>query len=150
MNDTPTSGPIATSRIHHDRDATSSRHSFFSSQTKGAPRPAALRERKKNLFEDAPPFGLRREFVERALAAHASAAEQDEPIADARRVVDLMNRQEQRAAARGVGAQGLRHLADLAQVEAVERLVGEQDRLRRDETDREQRALALALDRKST
>src|SRR5439155_825571 len=35
MNATPTSGPIVSSRIHHDRDATSSRHSFSSSQTKG-------------------------------------------------------------------------------------------------------------------
>ena len=36
-------------------------------------------------------------------------------------------------------------LAGLAQVEAVERLVGEQQRLRRQQADRQQRALALAL-----
>jgi hypothetical protein len=43
MNDTPTSGPMARSRIHHERDATSSRHSFLTSQTK-------LREGKEDLF----------------------------------------------------------------------------------------------------
>ena len=45
------------------------------------------------------------------------------------------------ACARSVGAD----VAALPQVEAVERLVGQQQRLRRQQADREQRALALAL-----
>src|SRR5579859_1735267 len=46
MNETPTSGPIATSRTHHDFDATSSRHSFAASA-----RHAPLGERKEDLLE---------------------------------------------------------------------------------------------------
>src|SRR5438270_6961813 len=46
MNETPTSGPIASSMIHHAREAMSSRHSLRRSHTK-----AELRERKKYLFE---------------------------------------------------------------------------------------------------
>src|SRR5256885_11795344 len=97
MNDTPTSGPIASSMIHHDRDATSSRASLRSSHTS-----AALREGKEYLFQvaaargSAARRGERRQFVDRALAADAAAAQQDEPIADARGVVDLVDRQEQR------------------------------------------------------
>src|SRR5947207_12668686 len=56
-----------------------------------------------------------------------------------------MNREEDRPAERRVPAKRLRNLARLAQVEPVERLVGEEDRLRSEETDREKRALALAF-----
>jgi hypothetical protein len=69
MNVTPTSGPIATSRTHHDRDATSSRASFRSNQRKATAESAEIgektvlsafsafsadkpsRERKEDLFE---------------------------------------------------------------------------------------------------
>src|SRR5437867_6287 len=46
-----------------------------------------------------------------------------------------MNREEDRPAERRVPAERLRNLARLAQVEPVERLVGEEDRLRSEETD---------------
>ena len=92
----------ATSITHHARDASSSRHSFASSQREGAD----LRERKEDLFEIVAGRSRRarrrerRQLVERAFAAHAAAAQQHEAIADARRVADLMDRQEQRAAGR--------------------------------------------------
>src|SRR4051812_3175376 len=100
MNETPVSGPMRINITHHAREATSSRHSLATSTTK------MLRERKEDLFEivrrgRAAAAGDRGELGERAFAADAAVAEQHEPIAHARGVVDLVNRQEQRAAGRG-------------------------------------------------
>src|SRR3954466_10976093 len=132
MNVTPTSGPIATSNTHHARDATSSRYSFASSHKKEGTAFFAvpsLGERKEHLFQivrgAAACGGERPELVERAFAADAAAAQQHEAIAHPRRVVDLVNRQEHGPPRRGVGAERRRDVAALAQVEAVERLVGE-------------------------
>src|SRR5262245_52282994 len=100
MNETPTSGPITRSSTHHALDATSSRHSFFRSHTKGE-----LRERKKDLFQVSRvstlgltalavcPPGPGRQLVERPFAADATAAQQHEPIADPCGVVDLVDRE---------------------------------------------------------
>ena len=81
------------------------------SETRGAP--GARRERG--------------ELVERALAADPAQTQQDEAIADARGVVDLVNREEERAAGGGVLTQRRRHVAALPEVEAIERFVDEQD-----------------------
>src|SRR5450631_3560652 len=128
MKVTPTSGPIASSRIHHAREATSSRYSFATSHEKDETAEGAeiaepnvcsaisaistvgsLGEGKKHLFEVAgrcaPGGGLSRELVERTFAADRPAAQQDEAIAHACRVLDLMNRQKHRPAGRRVGAQ---------------------------------------------
>src|SRR5262245_19719722 len=54
MNETPTSGPIATSITHQDRDAISSRHSLRRSHARGECRSASgrpSRERKEHLFQ---------------------------------------------------------------------------------------------------
>src|SRR5438445_5784860 len=130
MNVTPTSGPIATSRIHHDRDAISSRTSLRNNQRKATAEDAGLaerrdfsalfafsavkrsRERKEHLFEIAARRGAargreRRQLVQRALAASSSAAQQHESVAHARGIADLMNRQEHRASGRRVRAQRL-------------------------------------------
>src|SRR5581483_946182 len=56
-----------------------------------------------------------------------------------------MDREKQRATGRGVQSKCAADLARLAQIESIERLVGEQHRLRRQESDREQHAFALAL-----
>src|SRR4051812_13880934 len=106
MNDTPTSGPMTIRSTHHAREASSSRHSLSSSQMKGG-----LRERKEELLERRRrrQRGRRgsalREIRDGAFAADAAAAQQDEAIAHARGVADLMNRQEQRASAGRVLAQ---------------------------------------------
>src|SRR6476620_2645654 len=114
MNETPTSGPIRTSRIHHARDATSSRHSFTRSHTNGD-----LREGKEDLFQitsrhRAAGGGGGPQFVERPLAARPPVAQEDESITDARGVADLMDGQEQRAALRRSGPQHLRDTARLS------------------------------------
>ena len=64
-----------------------------------------------------------RSSCEGALAHHAAAGEQHEAVAGAAGVGELMDREEQRAAARRLGAQSAIDLAGLTQVEPVERLV---------------------------
>src|SRR3954466_12137489 len=136
MKVTPTSGPMASSNTHQAREATSSRYSFFSSQrNEWNAKPAKRAERnvssaglatfafpsgkrKKHLFEvgrrrRSARRGERHELIERAFAAHRSAAQQHESIAHARRVRQLMNRQEHRPAGGGVRTEGLRHVAAL-------------------------------------
>ena len=54
-----------------------------------------------------------------------------------------MNRQNHRAAGRRVGTKRRGDVAALTQIEAVERFVGEQHRLRHQQADGEERALAL-------
>ena len=129
------------------REASSSRHSFSSSQQpKAAYVSARNTSSRSRAAAGAARCRERRELVERAFAADAAAAQQHEAIADARGVGDLVDREEQRAAAARRSARSVaRDVARLPQVEAVERLVGEQQRLRRQQADRQQRALALAL-----
>src|SRR6187551_1272773 len=106
MKETPTSGPIRTSMIHHARELISSRHSFSRSQTKGV-----LGKRKKHVFQIwSAVFG---EFLDRALAADAAAAQEDEAIAHARGVADLMDREKERAAGGGMVAESGADLAGL-------------------------------------
>src|SRR6185295_19691365 len=100
MNETPVSGPITNSNSHQDREAKSSRHSFRISQRNG------LGERKEHLFEirDSSLGTVARgdhrgQVFERALAADIPSAEQHEPVAEPRRVADLMDREEHRSAA---------------------------------------------------
>src|SRR5258708_15370016 len=111
MNDTPTSGPIATSSTHHAREATSSRYSFATNHDQDETAEGAvpsLCECKKHLFEivaraaAAPRRGHSGQLFARAFAARAAAAQQHEAIADARRVTNLMNRQEHRPAHAGL------------------------------------------------
>src|SRR5258708_38106114 len=174
MNETPTSGPIATSSTHHAREATSSRYSFATNHDKDETAEGAelaennvlfafsafsafsavpsLCECKNHLFEivacaaAAAARGRHGgQLLARAFAPCAAAAQQYEAIADARRVPNLMNRQEHRPAHGGVGAQRLRHLAALTQIEAVERLVGPQHRLRHQQPGPQQPSLTLPL-----
>src|SRR5215831_3117811 len=149
MNVTPTSGPMASRNTHHARDATSSRYSLATSHEKEETAVPSLCEGKEHLFEIAGRRAargcLRRELVERALAANRATAQQDEAVADTSRVLDLVNRQEHGPASGRVGAQRLRHLAALTKVETVERLVSQQKRLRHQQSNRKERALALAL-----
>src|SRR5262245_7641618 len=115
MNANPTSGPMKKRKIHHARAASSSRHSLRTSA-----RSQRLREGKEHLFEIAG-AGRGRELVARAFAADPARAQEDEAIADARRVRELMNREHERPASGRDLAEHGRDLAALPQVEAVER-----------------------------
>src|SRR2546427_2802425 len=153
MKEMPTSGPMTSSISHQDRDTTSSRRSLSTSHPQGprlrAPRfgTAGLCEGKEDLFEivagiRSPRGGERRELRQRAFAADASAAQQHETVADPRRVGDLMDREQQRTAVRGMRAQRRGGFARLPQIEAIERLGGKQNRLRGEEAQREQAPVA--------
>src|SRR2546427_141685 len=122
-----------TSRMPTNGSRAASDERAVSGRGGGAPRPSKLREGKKHVLEIPFAWFVRdcRQLVQRAFAAHAAAAQEDEPVAHSRRVVDLMDGQEHRPAGYGMRAQRLRHLARLAKIEAVERLVGEGKRVPR-------------------
>src|SRR5262245_28410820 len=140
VNAMPTIGPAASTITHHAREARSSRHSLITSQ------PAALRERKEHLGQVstcADAARARGQLVDGALAAHASAAQQHEPIAHAGGVFDLMDGQHERPSDGGASPQRGANIARLTQVEAVEGLVRNEDRLRCKEPDRQDGPLSL-------
>ena len=56
-----------------------------------------------------------------------------------------MDREKERAASRGMLSEHVHHLARLAQIETVERLVEQEQRLRREEPDRGEDAPMLSL-----
>src|SRR5262245_49584312 len=98
MNETPTSGPINRSITHQAREAIRSRHSLSTSHMNGV-----LREGKNDVLQIArrdrrAPFPGRDtgQLVERALAAHVTAAQQHEAVAHARGVGDLVYREKER------------------------------------------------------
>ena len=162
---TPTIGPVAMTMSHQARDAVSPRHSLANSQAAGRLRPrvsaaraafargrrrarAAAQVSARNTSEigcHRAGTGARRQLRRGPLAADAAAAQQNEAIADAGGVDDLVDGQDERASGGGAAAQRVADVAGLAQVEAVERLVADDHRLRRQERDREQRPLPLPL-----
>src|SRR3982751_1227506 len=142
MKACPTSGPRRTRSTSHAHDAASSRRSLSRRRRQGA----SLGEGKEDLLDvRAGSAGACAQLIERSLADDASIAEEHQPIADARRVLQLMDGEEQRASRRRHPAQERTHLADLAEIEPVERLVEQQHRLRREQRERDEHALSLSL-----
>src|SRR4051812_4581916 len=87
----PTSGPRRTRSTSHAHDAASSRRSLSRRRRQGA----SLGEGKEYLIDvRARSTGARAQLVERSLADDTSITEEHQPIADARRVVQLMNGEE--------------------------------------------------------
>src|SRR5690242_18589819 len=116
----PTSGPRRTRSTSHAHDAASSRRSLSSRRRHGA----SLGEGKKDLLDiRAGASGARPQLVERSLANDASIAQEHEAIANARGVVQLMDREEERTAGGRYATQEGAHLAGLPEVQSVERLV---------------------------
>src|SRR5712691_3507725 len=124
-----------------------SRNSLASSRRSGACASIDVSgERKKHLFESrGRQIRALTKLLERAGAAHAPGGQQDEAIADALRVSELVDGEDERAAVRGDLAQRAGDRARLAQIEAVERLVHQQQRMRRDERERKQQAAVETL-----
>src|SRR4051812_8756660 len=113
----PTNGPIMSSKIQNARDARNSRRSLPSSSLK-------LGERKEDLLEPCirsvrAQSSLLPQLLERAFADFASTRKQDQPIADFRRIIQLMDGHEDGSPLRCVIAQELHHVACLPQVEAI-------------------------------
>src|SRR6266403_4125113 len=118
----PTSGDSSSIRTQREFPVTSSRISLRNSGATGA---RGSCERKEDLFEigaDRQP-GRSRQLGQRANAHHAAAGEEHEPVAYALGVAELVDRQHQGAAISRLVSQQVHHLACLAQIEAVERLV---------------------------
>src|SRR5262249_310850 len=146
MKVTPTSGPTRASITHHERDAISSHHPFFRSHFH-----APLCEGKEDLLE----IGRQivadalarkcRERIKPPLGNDAAPAQEHETIADLCGIRDLMDGQEERAVRRQMLAERGSRVSALPQVETLERFVDEEDRLRRKQAKREQRAFALSL-----
>src|SRR5258708_19665869 len=66
--------------------------------------------------------------VERTDASDSAVRQQGETVADLLGIPQLMNRQDERAAARRRAPQRIHHVAALSEVEAVERLVHQPNR----------------------
>src|SRR6516225_3055351 len=132
MKQTPTKGHIKRSNTHQERDTASSRHSLATSHRNGG-----LREGKKHLFQTARGTGgatqhrIRRQIGNRTLPTYLAVAQQDEAVAETRRIANLVDGEKQGPAERGMSAQDAGNLPHLAQVQAFEGLVNQQDRLRR-------------------
>src|SRR5258705_13330593 len=76
-------------------------------------------------------LGLAAQLVERPSAAHRTVREQHETVADAFGIGELMEREYERAPGRCNAANEPHHIARLPQIETIERLVHEEERLRR-------------------
>src|SRR5438270_8267628 len=111
----PVSNPTISSNSQNARLAVSSATSL---RTRS-------RKRKKNLLESAHSRG---QLVERSLRHRSAVIEQKKSIACAFGVAELVNREDERAAVRGIAAKDVHHLPRLAEIEAVQRFVEEQDR----------------------
>src|SRR5436305_2692302 len=98
MNAWPTSGPSTTSRMTHAREVASSRDSLLNRVRNTT----SLGEREKDVFDVAVrTIGSRTQLVERPLTHDSSVAQQDQAITNPRRIMQLVDRQEERPPPRG-------------------------------------------------
>src|SRR5215470_13822961 len=133
--------------VQSARPVTTPQSSLTSKGASGARRtPMASGERKEHLLE---PGGaeLRRgaQLGKRTDAPHRAAGEQDEAVADTLGIGELMDGEHERAAVRRHLAQERHDLAGLPEVEAVERLVQQQQWMRGKQGERQHQPAAIAL-----
>src|SRR5215813_9147169 len=133
--------------IHSARTLATSRSSLASKEWNGARRTTAgSGERKEHLLQSGRGLaGLRAQLSERAGAADASFRQQHEAVADARGIAQLVDGENERAPIARDIAQYAHDLARLPQVEAVERLVHQQQRMGSQQGERQHEPSAIAL-----
>src|SRR5258707_806152 len=138
----PTSGDSNSKRTHRELPMASSRSSLRSAGPMGA---RGSGERKEDLFQIGANWQAcsRRQLGQRAGASHPAAAQEDEPVAYALRITELVNREHQGAAVRRFVSQQVHHLAGLAQVETVKRLIHQQHGAGRQKPERQQKPSAV-------
>jgi len=85
------------------------------------------------------------EIVESARAFDFSIREQHEPIADAFGIDQLMNRKNERSPTRGYFSDQVHDIPSLPEVEAVEWFVHQQQRMWRDQGQRQPQAAGISL-----
>src|ERR1700730_6313127 len=140
----PTSGDSNSIRTQRELPVTSSRISLRNSGATGA---RGSCERKEDLFEIAAvrQAGGSCQLGQRPDTHHAAAAEKHEPVAYALGVAELVDRQHQGAAIGRLVSQQVHHLASLAQIEAVERLIHKKYDARYQEPERQQESPPVSL-----
>src|SRR5215475_5503732 len=98
--------------IHSARPPATSRSSFISSGRNGEVRPYFSRERKENVLQAGiGETGARPQLLVRSAAAHAPLRQEKKAVADAFGIRQLMDREHERAALPGLGAQDAHDVA---------------------------------------
>src|SRR5947209_6408864 len=140
-------GHSSSSMIHSERPVMTWRSSFPSSgASEGSGTVNRSGKRKENVLQrSARQRGSFAQLLHGALSLQAAIRQQDKPIADAFGVRQLMDRQDQAAPGGGFPAQHVHDFPRLPQVETVERLVHEQDRMRREQPDRQHQPAGKAF-----
>src|SRR5712691_4688018 len=100
----PTSGDNSSIRTHSELPVTSSRISLRSNGVTGAPGSCECKEDLFQIAADRQPGGSR-QLRQRADAFHTAAAEEDDPVAYAPGIAELVDREHQRAAITGLVSQ---------------------------------------------
>jgi hypothetical protein len=124
-----------------------SRSSLANSGQTGAPRASDVSgESKKDVLQVcAGTIGPATQLVEGTDAADSAVREERKTITDLFGVAELMDRQEQRAAFRCYAPEYSHHVPRLSKVEAVERLVHQQNWVSRQKPERDDQAPVVAF-----
>src|ERR1700730_10569627 len=140
----PTSGDSNSSRTQRELPVASSRSSLRSTGPMGA---RGSCEGKEDLLHIGAKWQScsRRQLGQRASATHTAAAQEDEPVAYALRIAELLNREHEGAAISRFVSQQVHHLAGLTQVETVKRLIHQQHWTGRQKPERQQKPSAVSL-----
>src|ERR1700731_3470232 len=133
--------------VQSARPSSTSRSSLVNKGRSGTRRNAAVSgERKEYVLQPCRDLaGPPAQLIERTGPADAAAREQDEAVADPLRIDQLVDREDKRAPASRNLAQHVHHLARLSEVESVEWLVHEQQRMRSEQRQREHQPAAEAF-----
>src|SRR6516165_10494623 len=133
--------------VHNARPAITPRSSFTSSgRMEAAGTVASSGERKEDILQSSrSKSGARAQLFERTRTANSAAGEQYETIAYPLGIHQLMNGDKQRAPARRRFANELHHVPRLPEIEAVERLVHQEQRLRREQRESQRQAPGVSL-----
>src|SRR5256885_12886497 len=136
------SGQTSRSRVHKARPPSTSHSSFLRSGRKGTRRMVSVSgERKENVLQTSGgQRGSRAKLVERAGATEPAVGEQDETVGNPFRVRQLVNGQNEGAPVRGNLTDQSHDFPGLPQVEAIEWLIHEQERLGREQRKRQHQA----------
>src|SRR2546429_3476758 len=133
--------------VHSARPLTTSHSSFVSSGRAGA-RSATEEssERKENILEPSrSQSASRSQLLDRAATADTAVRKEDEAVAHAFCIRELMNRHNERTPLGDDLAQHRCHFAGLLEIEAVERLIHEEQRMRREQRKRPHEPPAISF-----
>src|SRR5215813_2865364 len=136
----PTSGQTSSNMVHSARPPQISASSFASNGCSGAAFASdGLSKRKKDLLQRSTAVtGLRTQFIKCADPTHLPPSQEEEAVANALRVSQLVNGENNSAPRGGLRLDDFDHAASLAKIEAVEWFIHEQHVVWRQEAKRQQ------------